>query len=167
MKIVMTYTTSKNLLLSTVMMAFVITLTTNVAYASHDSWTSGWSEPEQEFYCDSSLSNISVTTTVTETHCEIIADAAEDWTDVANSDWALTESQSPAIDFKGANLASQGLVGKMTPYGIGILYAAKVELNTEEDFGDADTDSNVYDIYTLWKHEMGHLPVLNHNRPFA
>ena len=45
----------------------------------------------------------------------------------------------------------------------GVIITANVELSTHVVFGDSTVDSNVYDIYTIVKHEMGHLPTLDHN----
>jgi len=145
------------------MLAFVVAISTNIVYASHDSWTSSWTESEQEFYCHSNLSSLDITTTVTDSTCDIIADAAVDWSNVANSDWELTESSSSAIDFKSANLGTNGLVGRANLSGVGWIYAATVEFNTEVTFGDSNSESNVYDLITIVKHEMGHLPQLHHN----
>lgn len=160
----MTYTTSKPLILSMSILTLVIALSSSTAFASHETTGDKWSEDDQEFYCHSSLSSLSITETVTDSTCDIIGDAAADWTAVSNSNWELTESQSSAIDFKSANLGASGNVGKMTHYAfLGTIITAKVEFNTNSEFGDSDTDSNVYDIYTLVKHEMGHLPTMDHN----
>ena len=45
----------------------------------------------------------------------------------------------------------------------GIIISANVELNTEVKFGDSTVGSDMFDIYTIVKHEMVHLPTLYHN----
>ena len=156
--------TSKPLILSVSILTLVIALSSSTAFASHENTGDKWSADAQQFYCHSSLSSLNITATVTDSTCDIIGDAASDWTAVSNSNWALTESQSSAIDFKSANLGASGNVGKMNHYAfLGTIWSANVEFNINSDFGDSTTDSNVYDIYTLVKHEMGHLPTMFHN----
>lgn len=160
----MTNKTSKPLILSASMLVIAFAVSSSLAFASHEVTGDSWSQADQEFYCHSNLSNLNITSTVTESVCDIINDAADDWNAVANSDWELTESQSSAIDFKSANLGASGNVGKMNHFALfGTIITANVEFNTNSDFGDSDSDSNVYDIYTIVKHEMGHLPTMYHN----
>ena len=156
--------TSKPLILTASILAFMFVMTTSTAFATHGNTGNSWTEPEQEFYCHSNLSSLSITSTVTDSVCDIIEDAADDWNGVANSDWELTERNSSAIDFKSANLGSSGNVGRMNHFALfGIIITASVEFNTNSAFGDSTVDANVFDIYTLVKHEMGHLPTMNHN----
>lgn len=160
----MTTKTSKPLILTTAMLTLVFAITSSTAFATHEQTGASWTEPNQEFFCHSSLSNLNITSTVTLTTCDIIINAASDWTNVSNSDWELTQSTTSKIDFKSGNLGSSGNVGKMNHYAIlGTIITASVEFNTNSDFGDSTSDSNVYDIYTLVKHEMGHLPTMYHN----
>ena len=143
-------------------MVFAVTMQT--AFAVHGNTGESWTEPGQEYFCHSNLSDLNITSTVTDSVCDIIGDSAGDWNSVANSSWELTESRSSAIDFRSSNLASRGLVGIMNHWAIfGTIITANVELSTHVEFGDATVDSDVYDIYTVVKHEMGHLPTLYHN----
>ena len=154
----------KQRILTTAVLASVFAITIPTAFAAHENTSESWTEPEQEYFCHSNLSDLNITGTVTDSVCGIIRDAADDWNGVANSDWELTESSSSAIDFRSANLASRGLVGIMNHWAIfGVIITANVELSTHVEFGDSTVDSDVYDIYTVVKHEMGHLPTLHHN----
>ena len=158
----MTCKRSKHGILTACMLAFAITMPS--VFATHGDTGESWTEPRQEYFCHSNLSNLNITNTVTDTVCDIIGNAANDWNDVANSNWELTKSDSPAIDFKSANLGDDGLVGRMNNLDVfGVIITANVEFNTRVAFGDSTIDSDVYDIYTIVKHEMGHLPTLNHN----
>lgn len=151
-------------ILATTILTMMAVLTSTQAFADHHNTGDAWTQAAQEFFCHSNLSNLSITGTVSETPCEIIGDAADDWTSVSGSSWQLTESGSSAIDFKAANLEEDGPIGKMNWFALfGIMITANVELNTEVDFGDSTVDNGVYDIYTVIKHEMGHLPTLDHN----
>ena len=156
--------TSRNRTLTAGLLALAFAITTPMAFATHGNTGESWTEPEQEYFCHSNLRNLDITNTVTDSVCDIIGDAADDWNDVANSEWELTESSSSAIDFRSANLGTNGLVGIMNNWDfLGIIISANVELNTEVEFGDSTADSDVFDIYTMVKHEMGHLPTLYHN----
>ena len=157
----MTSKTSKQGIL-TIVLVFAFAITMPAAFATHANTGESWTEPE--YFCHSNLSSLNITNTVTDSVCDIIGSAADDWNGVDNSDWELTESSSSAIDFKSVNLASRGLVGIVNHWTIfGTIVTANVELSTHVDFGDYMVDSNVYDIYTVVKHEMGHLPTLYHN----
>lgn len=160
----MTNKTSKQGILTAGILAFVFTITMPAAFAAHADTGESWTEPKQKYFCHSNLSDLNITSTVTDSMCDIIRDAANDWNSVADSDWELTESDSSAIDFRSANLASRGLVGVMNSWNIfGVIITANVELSTDVVFGDSMVDFGVYDIYTVAKHEMGHLPTLVHN----
>ena len=160
----MTYTT-KPLILSVAILTMVFAISTTTVFADHADTGMSWSEDDQELFCHSNLSSLSITNTVTDDLCDdIITDAAADWTNVSNSDWELTVSGSSAIDLKSANLGASGNVGKTTSWGLfGTIWGAYIEFNTNSDFGDSTSDSNVYDIYTIVKHEIGHLPTMTHN----
>lgn len=160
----MTNKTSKQGIPTAGVLAFAIAITMPAAFAAHGNTGESWTEPEQEYFCHSNLSKLKITDTVTDSVCDIIGDAADDWNGVADSDWELTESGSSAIDFKSANLARYGYVGVMENWDIfGVIISANVKLSTHVTFGDSTVDSGVYDIYTVVKHEMGHLPTLDHN----
>lgn len=160
----MTSKASKQEILTAGVMAFAFAITMPAAFAAHGNTGESWTEPEQEYFCHSNLGDLNITNTVTDSVCDIIGDAANNWNGVASSDWELTESSSSAIDFRSANLASRGLVGIMNNWDIfGVIITANVELSTHAEFGDSTVDSDVYDIYTVIKHEIGHLPTLNHN----
>ena len=161
----MTTRASKPLILTASIMAPTLAMATPAAFATHGSTRDSWAEPEQESCCHPNLSSLSITSTVTDSVCDIIEDAADDWNGVASSDWELTESSSSAIDFKSASLGSSGSVGRMNHFALfTIILSASVEFSTNPPFGDSTVDSNVSDIYTLVKHEMGHLPTMNHNK---
>ena len=156
--------TSKPLILTASVLAFALVATTPAAFATHGDTGDSWTEPEQEFFCHTNLANLQITATVTDSVCDIIGDAADDWNGVANSDWELTESSSHAIDFRSANLGTHGLVGRMNHFALfGVIITANVEFNTNVNFGDSTVDANVFDIYTVVIHEMGHLPTMHHN----
>ena len=128
----MTMKTTKPLLLTVTLLTMVIAISTSTVFADHADTGDSWSEDEQEFYCHSNLSSLDITTSVTDSTCDIIGDAASDWTAVANSNWELTESQTSEIDFKSANLGTSGLVGQMNHFAFwGTIWTANVEFNTE------------------------------------
>lgn len=160
----MTSITSKREILTAGILAFAFVITMPSAFTTHRNTGESWMEPEQEYFCHSNLSDLNITDTVTDSVCDIIGNAADDWNGVLNSDWELVKSNSSAIDFKSANLADCGLVGRMNHLVIfGVIITANVELNALATFGNSTVDSDVYDIYTIVKHEMGHLPTLVHN----
>lgn len=147
------------------MLTLLFAMRTFTVFVSHEDTGDSWTEFEQEFYCDSSLNDLNITSTVTDDICDIIGDSADDWTAVENSDWKLSESSSTAINFKSADLGSSGNVGRMNHFALfGVIITVNVELDTNSDFGDSTVDSNVYDIYTIIRHEMGHLPIIYHNK---
>lgn len=152
----------------TILLGLIVLFSTTViisdAYATHDNTGDSWSKAEQKFYCDPSLDNLSVTSTVTKSMCAIVEDSAKDWNAVSGSTWSLTKSSSSAIDFKGVNKGTGSSIGEMKHFAVwGTIWTAHVEINTQKEFGDSKIDSNVYDIYTVIKHEMGHLPTMYHN----
>ena len=137
---------------------------TTFAFADHENTGLAWTSPNQEFFCHNNLSDLQISETVTDAPCEIIADAVRDWTNVSGSSWQLSASDVPAITFRSSPMGATGLVGLMTPWDIfGTIIHARVRLNSELNFGDSSVDNNVFDIYTIIKHEMGHLPTWNHN----
>lgn len=156
--------TSKTLILTASVLTFVFAMTTSTAFATHGNTGESWTEPEQEYFCHSNLSQLNITSTVTDSMCDIIGDAADDWNGVANSDWELTKSSTSAIDFRSVSLGQHGYIGKMYNFDwFGTIITANVKFNRDVNFGDSTVDNNVYDIYTVIKHEMGHIPTLFHN----
>jgi hypothetical protein len=141
----------------------ILSVMTIPAYASHGTGGYSWTSSSQEFYCESSLSNLSLTAAV-DPACDVIEDAAADWTNLSDPSWSLTKSTSSAINQKGVSMGTNGDWGEMVPSQIfGIMYSAYVKYNTDKDFGDVDVDSGVGDFITTAIHELGHLPTLFHN----
>ena len=156
---------SKRTLLSAIMFVVVFVFTASPAFADHADTGNSWTEASQEFYCHPNLTNLDITDTVTDSTCDIIRDSAADWNNVANSNWKLTESQSPAINFESGDIKPVGLAGKMNNFTLfGTIITANVIFNTGVSFGDSTVDEDVIDIYTIVKHEMGHLPTMYHNK---
>lgn len=71
----MTYKTSKQGILATSILAFVFVITMPTAFATHGDTGESWTEPEQEYFCHSNLSDLNITDTVTDSVCDIIRDA--------------------------------------------------------------------------------------------
>ena len=156
--------TSKTLILTAGVLTLMFAMTISTAFATHGNTGESWTESEQEYFCHSNLSQLNITSTVTDSMCDIIGDAADDWNGVANSDWELTKSSTSAIDFRSVSLGQHGYIGKMYNFDwFGTIITANVKFNRDVNFGDSTVDNNVYDIYTVIKHEMGHIPTLFHN----
>lgn len=133
------------------------------AFASHGTGGYFWTSSSQEFYCESNLSNLTLTSSVNSA-CDAIEDAAERWTNLSDPSWSLTKSTSDAINQRAVNMGTAGAIAEMVPTEIfGIMISAYVQYNTEVSFGDVDVDSEVFDFPTVAIHELGHLPTMLHN----
>ncbi len=158
----MTTTTIKQLAIATVALG-LFSMMTAPAFASHGTGGDIWTQSSQKFYCESSLSNLDLTSAVNPA-CDVITDSAADWTNLSDPSWALTKKTSSAINQKGVNMGSSGAIGEMVHFALwGTMITAYVKYNTEVEFGDTDTDTDVYDFPTVTLHELGHLPTLFHN----
>ncbi len=158
----MTTKTFKQLAIATVALG-LFSMMTAPAFASHGTGGDSWTQSSQEFYCESSLSNLDLTSAV-DPACDVITDSAADWTNLSDPSWSLTKKTSSAINQKGVNMGTNGLIGEMVPFALfGTMISAYVKYNTEKAFGDVDVDSNVYDFPTTSLHELGHLPTMFHN----
>lgn len=134
------------------------------AFASHGTGGQHWTSATQEFHCESSLSNLSVTTSIDP--CTEITNAAALWTNLSGSSWSLTASTDNKINQKGVSMGVNGDWGEMVPYYAWLtneMFSAYVKYNTDKNFGDVTVDTGVGDFITLAIHEIGHLPTMYHN----
>ena len=77
--------TSRNRTLTAGILALEFAITAPMAFATHGNTGKSWTEPEQEYFCHYNLRNLDISNTVTDSVCDIIGDAADDWNDMATA----------------------------------------------------------------------------------